>query len=96
MKRALLIAGPTASGKSAVALKLADAAVDAAGAIYVAGETDSTDFPVQSAYQAVRLVDDARQVGEAEEGLQTFEDGLNHAVNDGALPAEFRPPPNAL
>ena len=28
-------------------------AVDAAGAIYVAGATESTDFPVQSAYQAV-------------------------------------------
>jgi uncharacterized protein (TIGR03437 family) len=28
-------------------------AVDAAGAIYVAGATGSTDFPVQSAYQAV-------------------------------------------
>jgi len=27
--------------------------VDAAGAIYIAGETASTDFPVQSAYQAV-------------------------------------------
>jgi Tfp pilus assembly pilus retraction ATPase PilT len=30
------------------------------------------------------------------EGMQTFEDSLNRAVNEGALPAEFRPPPNAL
>ena len=34
--------------------------------------------------------------GHRHEGMQTFEDGLNRAVNDGALPAEFRPPPNAL
>jgi twitching motility protein PilT len=30
------------------------------------------------------------------EGMQTFDDGLNRAVNEGALPPEFRPPPNAL
>jgi len=30
------------------------------------------------------------------EGMQTFEDSLNRAVNEDALPSEFRPPPNAL
>jgi Tfp pilus assembly pilus retraction ATPase PilT len=30
------------------------------------------------------------------EGMQTFDDSLNRAVNEGRLPAEFRPPPNAL
>jgi Tfp pilus assembly pilus retraction ATPase PilT len=30
------------------------------------------------------------------EGMQTFEDCLNRAVTEGALPAEFRPPANAL
>lgn len=30
------------------------------------------------------------------EGMQTFDDSLNRAVNDGRLPAEFRPPPNSL
>ena len=34
--------------------------------------------------------------GHRAEGMQTFEDGLNRAVNEGALPSEFRPPPNAL
>jgi twitching motility protein PilT len=30
------------------------------------------------------------------EGMQTFEDGINRAVTEGALPESFRPPPNAL
>jgi Tfp pilus assembly pilus retraction ATPase PilT len=34
--------------------------------------------------------------GHRSEGMQTFDDSLNRAVNEGALPAEFRPPPNAL
>lgn len=34
--------------------------------------------------------------GHRAEGMQTFEDSINRAVNEGALPPEFRPPPNAL
>jgi twitching motility protein PilT len=34
--------------------------------------------------------------GHRADGMQTFEDAMNRAVNEGALPAEFRPPPNAL
>jgi twitching motility protein PilT len=34
--------------------------------------------------------------GHRADGMQTFEDGINRAVNEGALPAEFRPPPNSL
>jgi len=30
------------------------------------------------------------------EGMQTFEDSINRAVNEGLLPNEFRPPPNSL
>jgi Tfp pilus assembly pilus retraction ATPase PilT len=30
------------------------------------------------------------------DGMQTFEDSINRAVNDGLLPHEFRPPPNSL
>lgn len=30
------------------------------------------------------------------DGMQTFEDSINRAVNDGLLPMEFRPPPNSL
>jgi hypothetical protein len=28
--------------------------------------------------------------------MMTFEDSLNRAVNEGALPESFRPPPNSL
>lgn len=30
------------------------------------------------------------------DGMQTFDDSLNRAVNEGALPPEFRPPPNSI
>jgi Tfp pilus assembly pilus retraction ATPase PilT len=30
------------------------------------------------------------------EGMQTFEDSINRAVNEGLLPNEFRPPANSL
>ncbi len=34
--------------------------------------------------------------GHRGDGMQTFEDSINRAVGEGALPPEFRPPPNAL
>jgi Tfp pilus assembly pilus retraction ATPase PilT len=30
------------------------------------------------------------------DGMQTFEDSINRAVNEGLLPSEFRPPANSL